>query len=863
MKHTTTQTVSHIGIVAICLLIALVLNKSAVTDSLERPFYDFASSSTSVEADKQISIIAIDEPSLAALGRWPWSRDKHTALLSQLSKSGAKVIGKTVYFLEPQQDDRLFLVDQILQNEALYNVQALSQQMTNEDLKGAINGELSHFFDGLLALRSQLDVDGELGQVIANNGDVILPFHAVDGKHLGNPEYPLPQVLNDRIINAESTAYHNSEENPAAITDLILPIEPVSNAAAGLGHLAVAADSDGVIRKSKLFVDYYGKPVPSMAVEVVRQALNLEHKDVQFDGQAKVQIGNISLATDRFGQINNVFYPHDRGEAPFEVDSFADVLNGTIAYTKYSGKIVLIGSTAAGIGDTQVTANHANMPPVIALAHTVSNILNEHTIQTPVWADWFIYLGLAIAALFYLLFYQKITPQAGLIFTVTSVVGLLIVQYFLLYQHLAWLSVLPILVFVLMAQSLLSTWRFFYSEKESSQSRAESAESNRMLGLSFQGQGQLDLAFEKLQKCPVDEPLMAVLYNLAVDFERKRQFGKAVAVYQHMAEFDSGFRDVKQRQERAESLENTVILGGSANHTSGPGESLILDAESISNPRLGRYEIEKELGKGAMGIVYLGKDPQIGRIVAIKTMSLLQEFEAENIEQVTERFFREAETAGKLRHPNIVTVYDAGSEHDLAYIAMEFLEGYELSEHATAQKLLPIDKTLKILISLADALSYAHDQQVVHRDIKPANIIYNPKSDHATITDFGIARVVNTSKTKTGTVLGTPSYMAPEQFKSGKVDGRADIFSLGVVCYQLLTGTLPFKGDSLMSLMHAIAEEPFPPPEQYRDDLPDTINEVLYNSLAKSCDERYATAKQMAEDLSVCLSEWQEQKQDV
>lgn len=845
----------RLGTVIICLLMAILLEKSSVNERLSRPLYDFASSSVAAQADKQISIIAIDEPSLAALGRWPWTRDKHTALLALLSRSGAKAVGKTVFFLEPQQDERLFIVDQILQNDSLYKVQSLSLQLTNDQLKQQLNGELTDFFDGLLALRRQLDVDAELAEVIAQNGDIILPFHAVSGKHLGNPEFPLPQVLNQRLITTLPDALDRRFDSPAAIINLILPIEPLSANAAGLGHLVVSADDDGVVRKSKLFVDYYNELVPSMAVEIVRQALNLEHQDVRFDSQGIFKIGNLALSTDQFGQIRNVFYPDEHGEIPFEIDSFVDVLNGTIAYTKYSGKIVLIGSTAVGIGDTQITANSSHMPPVVALAHNVSNLLNAHTITIPDWAQWFLYCVLALIACFYLLIHHRLAPQIGLILSFTFISILLFLQYFMLSQYLLWLSVLPLVLFIFIAQTLLSTGRFFFSEKESHQSRAESAESNRMLGLSFQGQGQLDLAFEKFQKCPVDEPLMAVLYNLAVDFERKRQFGKAVAVYQHMENFDCKFRDIQQRQARAENLENTVILGSPSVTGSGPGESLILDAEAISNPRLGRYEVEKELGKGAMGIVYLGKDPQIGRVVAIKTMSLLQEFEAESVGQVTERFFREAETAGKLRHPNIVTVYDAGSEHDLAYIAMEFLEGYELTEHSTPSKLLPITSVLKLLISLADALAYAHKNHVVHRDIKPANIIYDPDNDHATITDFGIARVVNTSKTKTGTVLGTPSYMAPEQFKSGKVDGKADIFSLGVVCYQLLTGHLPFKGDSLLSLMHAITEEPFISPDQHRTDLPEFINEVLHNALAKSCDDRYDSASQMAEDLKNCLSE--------
>ncbi|MCP4043757.1 MAG: serine/threonine protein kinase, partial [Gammaproteobacteria bacterium] len=171
-----------------------------------------------------------------------------------------------------------------------------------------------------------------------------------------------------------------------------------------------------------------------------------------------------------------------------------------------------------------------------------------------------------------------------------------------------------------------------------------------------------------------------------------------------------------------------------------------------------------------------GKDPKINRVVAIKTMALSQEFEADELEEVKSRFFREAETAGRLTHPHIVTIFDAGEEHDLAYIAMEFLKGKDLVEYTKPDKLLPLVTTLDLVAKAADALGYAHGNNVVHRDIKPANIMYDAESGSMKITDFGIARITDSSKTKTGMVLGTPSYMSPEQLSGKKVDGRSDLF---------------------------------------------------------------------------------------
>src|SRR5690606_27974462 len=176
--------------------------------------------------------------------------------------------------------------------------------------------------------------------------------------------------------------------------------------------------------------------------------------------------------------------------------------------------------------------------------------------------------------------------------------------------------------------------------------------------------------------------------------------------------------------------------------------------------------------------------------------------------EVKARFFREAETAGRLQHPNIVTIYDAGEEHDLAYIAMEFLEGHDLTRYTKPDNLLPLPIVMGIVYKAAIALDYAHKHNVVHRDVKPANVMYEPSKRTVKLTDFGIPRITDSSRTKTGMVLGTPSYMSPEQLSGKKIDGRSDLFSLGVMLYQLVTGKLPFQGDSMATLMYKIANEP-------------------------------------------------------
>ncbi|HXG28204.1 MAG TPA: serine/threonine-protein kinase, partial [Nevskiales bacterium] len=275
----------------------------------------------------------------------------------------------------------------------------------------------------------------------------------------------------------------------------------------------------------------------------------------------------------------------------------------------------------------------------------------------------------------------------------------------------------------------------------------------------------------------------------------------------------------------------------------------------VKKPMLGRYQVEKELGRGAMGMVYLGKDPKIGRTVAIKTMALSQEFETNEVGEVKTRFFREAETAGRLQHPNIVTIFDAGEDHDLAYIAMEFIRGHDLTRYVKLESLLPPRTVMQLIADAADALDYAHAQGVVHRDIKPANLMYLPEERKVKVTDFGVARLTDSSKTKTGMVLGTPSYMSPEQLAGKHVDGRSDLFSLGVTLYQLLTGSLPFTGDSMATLMYRIANEAHLSPRSLKADLPACVDAIIDRVLQKNPEQRYQRGSELAADLRACLQQ--------
>ena len=265
---------------------------------------------------------------------------------------------------------------------------------------------------------------------------------------------------------------------------------------------------------------------------------------------------------------------------------------------------------------------------------------------------------------------------------------------------------------------------------------------------------------------------------------------------------------------------------------------------------LGRYEIVGELGQGAMGVVYKAIDPLIDRVVAIKTINL--GLALDDKEEYEGRFYQEAKAAGRLNHPNIVTIYDVGKSGDVAYIAMEFLQGRELRDIMNDGGVLPVDQVLDIVAQVAQGLAYAHEHEIVHRDVKPSNIMV-VRDGHAKITDFGIARMASSSvRTQTGMVLGSPKYMSPEQVMGKPLDQRSDIFSLGVMLYEMLTGQAPFNGENVNAIMYQTVNAVPTPPSTMNPAVPEMANFIVAKALAKGLEDRYQNAKDFAIDLRAC-----------
>jgi len=867
-------------------IVFLAFSGSDFLQGLERSAYDFSVRSSTRKPSDKLAIIAIDDESIANIGRWPWPRDVHARILDILTAGGAKVIGETVFFSEPQLDPGFHFISELksaFENSSIAAVpdsiadlemvikasrslvknkrdangrsaiDQISEYLANSPLKTRVAEEIDSYIQVLASAEIKLDADLKLAESMALANNVVLAMPFIPGQQLGQPNEDLPDYVQvnklseDNII--DSTYMNPDGPAPISMVDTFAPIPAVGKAASGIGALVTIPDVDGGIRSEPLLVNYYGDYYPSMALLLAAKSLNLTVNDIQAAFGDSVNLGRLNIKTNDKSLMNTFFYSDESAKYAFPVDSFFDVLEGKIPAGKYKDKVVLIGATAIGVGDSMVTPINPTMAPVLTLAHSVSSILNEDFFIQPSWGMYATLGAFVLVALHLMFALPRMSSVVGFVATALLFIAFFSSEYFLMIEHGIWIKLMLPNMLLIVGYLLLRTRHFLVAERGKARLDIESAENNRMLGLSMQGQGQLDMALEKFRKLPVDKSVLELMYNLALDYERKRQYNKAKSVYDYIKQHDANFLDIGDRSNRARAMEETVILGGGNSSTAA---TLILDRGDIQKPMLGRYEIERELGKGAMGSVYLGKDPKISRVVAIKTMALSQEFAADELQEVKNRFFREAETAGRLTHPSIVTIYDAGEEDDLAYIAMEFLKGSDLTGYIKKDRLLPINKVLDLIKRAAEGLGYAHASNVVHRDIKPANIMWDPKTDSMKITDFGIARITDSSKTKTGMVLGTPSYMSPEQLAGDKISGQSDLFSLGVMMYQMVTGELPFKGDSMATLMYKITTEQHASPDTINPEVPRCVCIIINRAMEKDTGKRYKTGMQMSEDIGKC-----------
>lgn len=810
-----------------------------------------------------IVIIGIDEASLNSVGTWPWRRSVIAELINRIAAGQPKAIATTLTFDSPENDPALEVLEELTDTLAQTMGSELKRRanaridLARNDVTtpGSIRSDASlHTSEsgsssraefrvlerGLGRLRDVLDGDRLLADAIDASGSMVLGLRVIRRSATATPEAPLPRFVAAHVLAPRSG---NDASIHVSHPILVAPIAALGRQARDLGTLPSSGErAQGPLPLVEETA--YGL-LPSVPLLLATRALNGSTADIDVRQGEGVRIADLTLPTDEMFRLWTAAV--NRYPPPLQ-DSAADLLSGRLSPERYRDRVVLIGPTVPHLDPAWRSLTGEPVPPVIALAQMTASLLHNDTVHRPHWGQW-VELGvLALIGVYLLLALPRMRPGAGMVATGALALALAAVQTATLLGWAVWLQLGTALLMLLTGHLVLVAQRGLrlveqpLPESAAIRSTGPSQLTRRQIA-------QLDESFDHLQRVPLNDAVMEQLYRLGTSYQSERMPRKALAVFRYLAAHNPRFRDVKTKiGEISSSSTYRDELEAEGQEQAGENGSGARKAASM----LGRYRIERELGQGAMGIVYLGTDSRIGRTVAIKTMALSEEFSDEELRAVKERFFREAETAGRLNHPNIVTIYDVGEQHDLAYIAMEYLGGRNLGAFTRMDKLLPLAEVLEIIAKCADTLAFAHARNVVHRDIKPTNVMFEPVTGGLKITDFGIARVTDSSKTKRGMVLGTPSYMSPEQLSGQSVDGRSDLFSLGIMLFQMSTGQLPFSSDSMASLMYKIANEAHPPLRALRTDAPPCLQIIVDKALAKRVESRYQSGSQMAQDLRDC-----------
>jgi tRNA A-37 threonylcarbamoyl transferase component Bud32/CHASE2 domain-containing sensor protein len=560
------------------------------------------------------------------------------------------------------------------------------------------------------------------------------------------------------------------------------------------GFVQLSVDNDGVLRRSDLWHLNGGMMSPSLPLAIA------------FAASATATAPRMSGSDDAVFLSNFAEIPRI---------NIRDLLEAQVQ-DQLRGATVFVDSDPAIVGAAAVIPSGQFVTHSEITATLLADIENNRMIIAPSWVRAMEFLLPALLAIVATLFMPDRNRKEIAVLTATGVLALLLFEALMLVGlHLRIDLGRPILMFI--GVGALSAYLVADVKKVSIDAFKKGAD--------FMAAGRLEPAFAEFRRCNPSETVAAVMYKLSLAFEQQAKPERAEAVLEWM-----------KRTQGPSTVDDTLK-----------------SKKSNGTPqRLGRYMIEKRIGRGAMGAVYLAKDPRINRPVAIKVIPIEKEFEDEELKEARLRFYREAESAGRLTHPNIITVFDAGEEKGLAYIAMEFVPGIPLRSYTDPKKLLAPKRALELAATTAEALDYAHNQGVIHRDIKPANLLYIPKEGSLKISDFGVARMTDNNSTKTGIVLGTPMYMSPEQLGAENLTGLSDLFSLGVTLYELLVGEVPFRATNIAVLMTKITTEDPAPVSSRRAGIPPSVDAVLAKALAKRPSDRFSCGAEMAIALRNC-----------
>ncbi|MBF0342988.1 MAG: CHASE2 domain-containing protein [Nitrospirae bacterium] len=803
---------------------------------MEYVTYDFREGLRHRTGADSVAIIAVDDDCIEKIGHWPPQRALMTQAINRLKDDGASVIGINIIYKDDDEGEKLSVIKEL-------------QARIEKDPGSLTDKRITDIYNVIKEAGQGIKGETNLAKTFQSANNIVLPIHFSFDSHLSGQKSvgtanTIPEFLQKNSIDSPPHPKY------AKARHIHTPQIGLSSSALAVGHVNVIADRDGVVRREPLFVQYRDRLYPSFALQLALKHKKLNLKELSLTAAKKgLKIGTFNIPINDTGDML-ISYKGRYGSYIYY--DFLDLVNNKLQGGVFKDKVVIIGSIAEGTASLAKTPVDKNLPYVEIAANVVDNIINDNHISRPNWAFYLDILILLFLGGYLSYIEPRLKRRLSVFIGVAALATINITGIYLLYAHGYWIMTAYPTTLLLMGYSIAAIRYYLQSYRRINLIEEEDTETNKMLGLSFQGQGLLDLAFEKFSKCPIiDNSVKELLYNLGVDYEKKRMQDKALAVYEYV--LSSGpYKDLNDRVKKVRTSGETVIID------SAKKDSTVIfnnKAEGMYVFKLGRYEIYKELGRGAMGIVYHSRDPEINRDVALKTLDYA-EVDEDVKEEVEGRFRREAEAAGKLFHPNIVKIFDVGTHvennKEIAYIAMEFLDGTDLAAFCTKDKRLHPRDVIKTIITVADALDYAHSKGVVHRDIKPANIMMLTNKE-IRVTDFGVARIMESPKTQTGMVIGTPSYMSPEQIAGKKVDGRSDLFSLGIVFYELLVCEKPFKGDNrIATIMYNITSSPAPNIKDVDPKVPTCIANIINKLLAKNADQRYQTGKELIEAINDC-----------
>ncbi|MCH8027794.1 MAG: protein kinase [candidate division Zixibacteria bacterium] len=833
-----TKYASYIVFLLISILVAtFYVNGFGPIESLQSSINDKLQNLTaSDEMVQNVVIVTIDGAAQDQYGSWPWGHDRIADLTAAIAGANPKVI---VLDFELQENAA---------QEKAGNTKILTEQLS------WIDNLVIPYDIALATFRSS---------------------------RTSNPDYLFDYSLtvNDQL--------GIMEENSSLLTrKLFLPAAKILKTRPKLGFSYIMPDDDRILRHQSMVMNYEGYYYPSVALMAAAVYEKVLPDMVKITEGQKIELGSrVTIPINEKSEFFLNFYK----ENPFVKYSASQILGEGFNFGQLAGKAVLITVDKFENSEYFKTPVSDESPRYMITATTLSNLINRDMIT--IGFNSILYNLLLLFLLGGICAF--VMPQISLLYRfVTLGIGLFLlinVNYFMLssFNVLVELSYIGLeFVLFMAAAPMLETSLVLGEEAEEiRKKKAKEKAKKRMERLRLKAKSQSDGAESdepvvreiKASSSDPENVVTAVLsgeeikVTSAIEHDGKGSLGgsSAISFNDHQSLNLDGDDSSDDDSEKARGLSQKIKLdsepeiidpmsldNAAAEEDEEDTRTLVSSDDSFNSTpqpaditKLGRYEVSGLLGKGAMGQVYMGKDPAINRPIALKTIRLDFVTDKNEMAELKERLHREAQAAGRLSHPNIVTIYDVGSEGDLQYIAMEYLEGQTLEEMIKRKVKFNYRIIAQIIVQICAAMDYAHKQGIVHRDIKPANIMI--RSDYRVkVMDFGIARVESSSMTKTGIAMGTPNYISPEQLKGQQVDNKADIFSLGVVMYEMLLGKRPFKGENITSLIYSIIHTEPEKPSSINPQIPLLFDHIVLRALKKDPKERYQNALEITSDLS-------------